>query len=81
MTKIPGPTPYAASWENDIIDAAEKAQNAATSILDEATKEATDVIRRILDKAKEVALNVFGSGFKAVQLFLGNVWTQIRNVE
>lgn len=80
LTENPGPTPYAASWEDEINDAAEKAKDAATSLLDQATNAAKDVIGKITDGAQEVASKVFGSGFKAVHVFLGNVWSQIRNV-
>lgn len=76
----PSPTPYAAPGGNGIEDAAELAQNAAQKAIDDATEAAKNVIRRLPDEAQEAASNVFGSGFKAVQGFLGNVGTQIRAV-
>lgn len=80
LTNNPGQTPYAASWENEIINVAEKAKKAVTGILDNAVNAAKATIRIVSHGAQEAAANVFGSGSIGLHLFLGKVWTQVRDV-
>lgn len=80
VTKLKDQKPDKPSWEQKIDDAGVKAKEISNKAIDDATTAAKEVIGKLPEGSREVASNVFVSGFNAVQQFFKNVWTQIKAV-